>query len=93
MLLGDEVRPWYELMHSVAARQQGACGVAFFKVGVHNIQRIPRDTKFWRDVLLPVALRWVADVKAVTEGKAPPVLPPIKHAELPKPAFAEAPAT
>lgn len=76
---------WIERMYSVASQDRDAIGIAFFRVDVHNVQRVERATSFWHSVLRPRALQWIADIDAVRAGHKPSLVPTIAHYDLPLP--------
>jgi hypothetical protein len=84
-LMGEEMYEWAEEMYRRASQSPVAIAYAFFKVDVHNIQVINRDHDFWDRYLKPVALRWVADVQAIEEGRQPSSVRQISEDDLPIP--------
>lgn len=83
---GEDAREWVEEMYDRVAGDEDAIGITFFKLDVHLIQVVPRESTFWRDHLLPVALRWVNDVDRVCSGVTTiPHTPLTPHHNLPLP--------
>jgi len=87
-LIGEEVREWSEKVYSQTMEGDNgadAIGCLFFKVDVHNIQRIDRPWGFWDTYLKPTALRWIEDIDRVIAGEPPSVVERHSLDSLPSP--------
>lgn len=87
--IGEDAREWSETMIAVASQDPLSIGYAFFKVDVHSVRVVPRDSGFWYDHLRPMAIRWVDDIHAIEEGRMPSRVPSVWKEDLPRPSWFE----
>jgi hypothetical protein len=82
--VGESAREWTETVLDQIRESEKYVGLCYFKLDVHLIQRIERDTKFWETYQKPVALKWYADLEAARRGKIAMTEEKDEH-DLPKP--------
>lgn len=67
--IGEDTRKWIEENYKNCLNDYTSIGCAFFKVDVHNIQKLYRPRGFWDKYLKPQALKWIEDLDKISNGE------------------------
>jgi len=82
---GEEAKQWADEVYAKYAEDPRCCACVFFKVDVHLIQFIHRDTEFWLSHLKPIADQWIGDIDSLIRGKDVPPMPRMEKKKCPLP--------